>query len=64
MCFDISTIDIRVSIRACGLHLVFSMFFSLCVLGLLFLSCIWSVLLERFFKVQCYGFFGCGPKSL
>jgi len=31
MCFDISTIDIRVSIRACGLHLVFfNVFFVVC----------------------------------
>ena len=63
MDFDISTIDIRVSIRVCGLHLFFFNFFSLCVLGFLLLCCIWSMLLERFLRYNVM-YFLFGPKSL
>ena len=63
ICFDISTIEIRVNIRVCGLHTCeysglwaassfFCNFFSLCVLGLLLFYSVWSVLLERLLRYQ------------
>ena len=57
MDFDISTIDIRVSIRVCGLHLVFfNVFFVVCF-GFIALVLYLVSVIGKTFKVQCYAFF-------